>query len=180
MTNEKVAVKPTKMFQVIGPLEVGTDKSARRIEKSHAKAFWETHPKAHDVQRRIGCYVFAIRAAKGVRPVYVGRTWKSFAQEAFGLHQRDYYNAELANIVKGTPVMFFVIYPSGKGKPNRRMIRDLEEFLIQVAVTKNSNLRNVQNRKEKKWGIQGVIRSGKGKTSKTSTDFKKALSIHTA
>jgi hypothetical protein len=129
--------------------------------------------------RSSGLLRFWNSAAKGVRPVYVGKTLRSFEGEVFGYHQRDYYNAEVAEIKKGTPVMFFVAYPKGKGAPDRKMIGDVEEFLIQVAVAKNSNLRNVQNRGEKKWGIRGVIRSGQGKSAGSSVSFKRAVGINT-
>jgi len=166
------------MFEVLGPFEIipSRNKVARRIEKD-CSGFWQAHPKANAARNRIGCYVFAIRAAKGYRPVYVGKTWNGFAKEIFGSHQRDYYNAELASIAKGTPVFFFVTHPAGRGKPNKRMIRDIEEFLIQVAVAKNPNVRNVIGRSEKKWGITGVIRSGQGKAKKSATEFKKTMGM---
>jgi hypothetical protein len=173
-------VKPTKMFDVLGPfaIEPTKAKSARRIEKDQ-KAFWEAHPEASNIAGRIGCYVFGIQAGRGIRPVYIGKTTKSFVGEVFGSHQRDYYNAELASITRGKPVMFFVLYPKGKGKPNSKMIKDVEEFLTQVAVARNPNLRNIQNIGEKKWGISGVIRPGKGKPTDISRSFKKALGIRT-
>ena len=174
-------VKPTKMFEVFGPYDIEPTlaKSARWIEKDQDK-FWAMQSGPGQLRRRIGCYVFAIRASKGVRPVYVGKTWKAFEDEIFGSHQLYYYNAELADISKGTPVMFFVAYPQGKGITNRKMIRDVEEFLIQVAVAKNPDLRNVHNIGEKKWGIRGVIRRGKGKATESSTKFKNALGLHTS
>jgi hypothetical protein len=170
-------VKPTKMFKVVGPFLVKPikGKAARRIEKDQS-AFWD-HQSTRNVRDRVGCYAFGIRAGKGIRPVYVGKTLRSFGEEVFGSHQRDYYNAELANIRRGTPVLFFIVYPKGKGKVNQKMIRDVEEFLIQIAVAKNSNLRNVQGVGEKKWGISGVLRSGKGKTPSSSASLKGALGI---
>jgi hypothetical protein len=172
-------IKPTKMFKIIGPFRIKPRKlkNGRRIEKNQCEDFWREHAKAQAIRNRIGCYVFGIRASKGVRPVYVGKTWNSFDKEIFGSHQRDYYNAELAAIRKGMPVIFFIVYPQARGVPNKEMIRDVEQFLIQIAVAKNPNLRNVQSRGEKKWGIGGVIRSGAGKTSSTSLEFKKALGI---
>jgi hypothetical protein len=177
---KKSDVKPTKMFKVLGPFKIKPKKtnSTRRIEKEQ-DVFWDSHPKANQIRGHVGCYVFGIQAAKGIRPVYVGKTLRSFEAEIFGYHQRDYYNAELAEIKKGTPVMFFVTYPKGKGAPDRKMIGDVEEFLIQVAVARNSNLRNVQNRGEKKWGIRGVIRSGQGKSARSSVSFKRTVGIHT-
>jgi len=57
------------------------------------------------------------------------------------------------------------------------MIADLENFLIQVAVSKNPGLRNVRGVREKKWGIQGILRSGPGLATKASQEFKAAMDI---
>lgn len=170
-------VKPVKMFEISGPYVIKAVKAKNtRLLDMDQSAFWN-HGPAH-LRKKIGCYVFGIRASKGIRPVYVGKTWRAFEKEAFGPYQINQYNAELAEIAKGAPVMFFVEYPAGKGATNKKMIRDIEQFLIQVAVAKNPNLRNVQNSGPKKWGITGILRTGKGTSSKSSQKFKKALSIH--
>ena len=82
------------------------------------------------------------------------------------------------DIVSGTPVMFFVVHPDGRGIPNSKMIGDMEDFLIQVAVAKNPSLRNIRGVAQKAWGIQGVLRAGKGSTTKSSSQFKKAMGLH--
>ncbi len=73
--------------------------------------------------------------------------------------------------------MVFVVYLQTKGVANRRMTKDVEEFLIQTAVANNSNLRNVPGMGKKRLGIRGVIRSGKGRASSTNLQFRKALGI---
>ncbi len=73
--------------------------------------------------------------------------------------------------------MFFVIPRTRRGKPNARIIKDLETFLIQVASAKNPELSNIQERKEARWGISGVIRGGKGKPGKAARDFKRSVGI---
>ena len=76
------------------------------------------------------------------------------------------------------PVMFFVVHPDGRGNPSSKMIGDMEDFLIQVAVAKNPCLRNIRGVAQKAWGIQGVLRAGKGSTTKSSGLFKKAMGLH--
>jgi hypothetical protein len=165
-----------KIFQLHGPFDV----PLKQAKKHHyipldCPKFWEqdaTHVKGK------GCYIFGFRAAKGFRPVYVGRTKKGFRKEVFTPHKiSQHYAPALADTVKGTPVVFFVVAPSGRGRPNNKMIKDLETFLIQVGVAKNPNLSNIQNRQEAKWGIKGVIRGGKGKTSAGARKFKKMMGI---
>ncbi len=171
--------KPLKMFEVCGPFAICTTKgkAARYIAKNDADSFWNTNAAVQELSQRVGCYIFAIRASKGFRPVYVGKTVKGFEKEIFQLHKLQKYNEELHEIVKGTPVMFFVVHPEGKGIPNSKMIGDLEDFLIQVAVAKNPGLRNIRGIIEKRWGIRGVLRSGQGGSNQASWDFKTAMGL---
>jgi hypothetical protein len=83
----------------------------------------------------------------------------------------------LAMYEKGTPVMFFVSYPTKKGVPNKSEIRDLEDFLIQVGRAVNPALRNIIGVQQPKWGIKGVIRGGKGKASKAAKDFSRVFKL---
>jgi hypothetical protein len=172
--------KPVKMFDVYGPFPVTRikGKKGQRISRDQRFLFWDEHTEAENLRERVGCYVFAIRAAKGIRPVYVGKTIKSFEKEIFQDHKILKYNEELMDIVSGTPVMFFVVHPDGRGIPNSKMIGDMEDFLIQVAVAKNPSLRNIRGVAQKAWGIQGVLRAGKGSTTKSSSQFKKAMGLH--
>ena len=54
---------------------------------------------------------------------------------------------------------------------------DLEDYLIQTAVSKNPDLLNVKGTELEKWGIGGVIRGGKGKRSSSATELVKALGL---
>jgi hypothetical protein len=58
-----------------------------------------------------GCYVFGIRAGKGFTPAYAGKATKKFKNEVFGHHKLAKYQRYLADVAKGTPVLFFVISP---------------------------------------------------------------------
>jgi hypothetical protein len=125
----------------------------------------------------IGCYLFAMRAGKGCRPVYVGKTSRSFQQECFASHKiACHYNPALAEKC-GTPVLFFIVPRPRRGKANGKVIKDLETFLIQVASAKNPDLSNVRERKEARWGISGVLRGGKGMPGKAARAFRAAVGI---
>ena len=115
------------MFEVFGPFNVPEEKGrgGRGIGANSGSAFWKKHLDASALRSRIGCYVFAISAGGGYRPVYVGRTKKSFEQEVFQYHKRDKYNSELRNVERGKPVMFFIVHPEGRGIPNIKMINDI-------------------------------------------------------
>jgi len=55
-----------------------------------------------------GCYIFAFRAGRGTKPVYVGKATKSFRQEIFTHHKLSLYHSALADQKRGAPVIFFV------------------------------------------------------------------------
>ena len=165
-----------KLFAVHGPFDIlPAQGKYHSYIPTNCPGFWKNHSEYRNAK---GCYVFGFRASKGFRPVYVGKTKESFGAEAFTSHKiAQHYAPALADTGRGTPVMFFVTAPTGKGAPPKAMIRDLETFLIQVGVAKNPDLSNIQNRQEARWGIKGVVRGGKGKTASSAKDFKRMMGI---
>lgn len=164
------------LFDAHGPLVIKPipGKSSGYIPVNYPE-FWDLHPA---LAAKTGCYVFAIRAGKGITPIYVGKTTRSFASECFADHKiASHYAPALARKGKGTLVMFLLVPRPRRGKPNIRLIKDLETFLIQVASAKNPELSNVQERKEAQWGISGVIRGGQGKPGKAAKALKLAVGI---
>lgn len=165
----------TTQFVVRGPFEVRTTKlnAGRTITTENVKVFWEEHP---DEAWLRGCYVFAMRAGRGLTPGYVGKATKTFKQEVFTPQKVMKYQQFLARYRRGAPVMFFIEAPKKRGLANGRHIAGLEAFLIQVAAAANSELLNVQGTKEADWSIQGVLRS-KGKPSKEARALKRTLNL---
>ena len=163
-------------FTVVGPLKIPLykGKGGRTITDENVDRFWEANKK---YRKRRGCYVFAIRAGKGLTPGYVGKATKKLKQEVFAHHKLTRYQQFLADYAKGTPVIFFVLAPVQKGKPNLVQIGQVEKYLIDLAVTANPDLLNEKGASPNKWGIKGVIRGGKGKTSHGTRDFRLMLGI---
>jgi hypothetical protein len=163
-------------FDAVGPVKIPVvpARNGSYIEAG-CRAFWQSNP---ELAKQKGCYVFAIRAAKGYKPIYVGKTVRSFESECFADHKiARHYNPALARKGRGTPVLFFLVPRMRRGKPNARVIKDLETFLVQVASAKNPELSNVQERKEARWGICGALRGGKGKPSLAARALKRAVGI---
>ena len=139
-------------FEVEGPFKVPMEPgNGTKMIAEDIAPFWSEFSR---IRNRKGCYVFALRAGQGFTPLYVGKTTKTFEGECFADHKLKHYNYALRKYNKGTPVMFFVVYPTKKGKPNASEISDLEEFLIQVGRTVNPDLRNIKGAKEPSWGIK--------------------------
>ena len=70
-------------FEIKGPLSVPTydGEAAKIVGSDSLSAFWDSS----GVAEPRGCYLFAVRASKGIRPVCVGRATKNFKQEVFTL-----------------------------------------------------------------------------------------------
>jgi len=163
-------------YQVQGPFVVPTynGKAAKIIDSEKLDDFWK---RCGDVARRRGCYIFAIRAGKGITPIYVGKTARSFLREAFAVHKLEKYQRCLADYRKGTPLLFFLAAPSAKGATNQKVIGELEDFLIQTAISRNPRLLNVKGTKREEWSIAGVVRSGVGKPSQAAKALKRTLGL---
>jgi hypothetical protein len=166
----KFIVKVTGPFSV--PFYVG--KGGRTITDDDVKEFWRQNRK---YENRKGCYVFAIRAGKGYTPGYVGKATKRLGREVFEYHKLTRYQQFLVDYGKGTPVLFFLVAQEKKGKPNHSQISKIEKYLIDLAITANPNLLNQKSTKPPKWGIQGVIRGGKGKVTAVTRVFRRMLRI---
>jgi hypothetical protein len=165
-------------FDIRGPFSVPLDQNVKgKWIKAHCPEFW-SEPRTEDLAERRGCYVFAIRAGKGFRPIYVGKATKSYRQECFSHHKiACHYGPALSNSTRGTPVLFLIVIKQAKGKLNKNAIARVESFLIQNAMKKNPELSNIKGKKEEHWSIEGVIRSGKGNVSTAAKTFKRAVGL---
>jgi hypothetical protein len=163
-------------FTVQGPFDVPAYKlaAARHISAIEGKQFWGSYP---DMAKECGCYIFALRAAKGYRPIYIGKATKSFYQEVFTVHKLNKYNEGLISQKRGTPVLFFVSLNKTKGKVNASAIDEVESFLIQSGIMANENLLNSRKTKVESWSIGGIVRSGSGARSQSAKDLCQCLKL---
>jgi hypothetical protein len=164
------------VFNVHGPCTVPTyvGKAAKTITDENVREFWRANG---DLASARGCYVFGIRAGKGLTVAYVGKATKTFKQEALSPLKLTRYLQVLADYQKGTPVLFFLVAPTRKGKPNNSHVGELENFLIQTGVAANPDLMNIQGTKEADWGIAGILRGGKGKPSAAAKKFRTLMKM---
>ncbi len=165
-------------FSVSGPYKVPTYRGngGRTITDENVRQFWDKH-EVFGASR--GCYVFGIRAGRGLTPGYVGKATKSFRQETFAHHKLTRYQQFLIEYKRGTPVIFFVVAPKKKGVPNGKRIVQLESFLLfrLFHVAANHDLLNIRGTKAERWSIVGVIRSSQGKPSASAQLFKQIMKI---
>lgn len=127
----------------------------------------------------IGCYIFSVRAGRGMLPWYVGLAEKqSFRKECFTSHKLVHYNNVLAN-QKGTPMMTFVskytpgdklLNPTGN---EHRDIRFLERMLISNCLQRNPCVSNARDTKLlREMVVPGLLNTPKGMSYSSVSDFR--------
>jgi len=163
-------------FSVKGPFEIPfyTGVRGRLIRRAEGIEFFARNA---SIRAQIGCYVFGMKAGRGITPVYAGKATKSFHKECFTSTKLNKYNQCLIDYARGTPIMFFVMLPIRRGPKNVKHISELERFLIQTGMAANPDLLNVQGTRSAEWGITGVLRSGQGKPSKSALGFRNMMKL---
>jgi hypothetical protein len=162
-------------FVLHGPFKLDFEKRPGGRTLNFAD-FWSDDSDAAYLAGERGCYVFAIRN-RGLKPIYVGKATKTFKQETFNQANKHKYQSGFSEYAKGTPLMYFVVHPTQKGKTNSKQIGQVEDFLIQAGVAKNPDIQNVKGTARPDWSIKGVVRSSAGKRSATEDEFAKLFDI---
>jgi hypothetical protein len=175
-------------YEIFGPFTIPR-KSNGLIDRgpNALRAFWDDLVAEDDgsLPEACGCYVFAIRAAKGIVPWYVGLTEKrTFRSECIGSHQAGYYNDVLATKRKARPMLYLLAKrtPTGRlarpSKNKRADIHFLETFLIGHALNRNPRLSNQRKTKFlKRMHVPGILNSGTGSPGKAARSLKTALGV---
>ena len=167
-----------KQFKVYGPYEIPIEKKARGFKfKEDRSGFWEKikADAGIKVSEKKGCYVFGMRSGGGITPLYVGRTTRqTLEKEAFADGKIKRYYGVMLDYAKGKPVMFFVVQESGW---SMSLVEKLEKYLIDVGSTKNPDIQNDKGTKKPVWGIDGVLRSKKGKVPTAAKKFKQTMGL---
>lgn len=143
------------------------------VRAEEGGAFFKSHP---SLKAKTGCYIFAMRSGGGIKPGYVGKATKSFGQECFTPHKLGKCNEILCEYERGSLVIFLFESPPGKKAPTYQ-IDLLENFLIQSALSVNEYLLNIKKTKQETWSIRGLIRSSRGKPSKSAMSAGSMLGL---
>lgn len=175
-------------YEIFGPF--GIPRTCNGLVDRSAEAqrkFWSEVESSdgNELPDACGCYVFAVRAAKGIVPWYVGLTEKrTFRKECLGSHQVSNYNDVLAGKEKASPLLYLVAKQTPKGrnrKPSKNIQQDiqfLEFYLMGHALNKNRRLLNQKKTKFlKSICVPGLLNTGKGPRSKSATSLRNALGL---
>lgn len=158
-------------YRVFGPFELARTTDARgnkilELDKETQNRFWERvkDESGFDLNEACGCYIFAHRAAKGLKPWYVGQSKGPFSGEVFTADKFQKYTSALNKLKKATPVMFFIasFTPSDRLRKTipEKEAGFIEDILIGYAIRKNDELINIQKTKfYRELCIPGILNS---------------------
>ena len=143
-------------FDIEGPFELPrTDSGLIDSSTESKREYWEgIEESCPGLPDACGCYVFSVRASRGSLPWYVGKAEKrTFRKESLDYHKLDHFNTVISER-KGKPELFFlpqVTATTGKYSKSKssesRAIRELESWLIGMALNRNEKLRNIAGTK---------------------------------
>lgn len=155
-------------------------------DKNSLNEFWTDLDQLLDdgISSSIGCYIFSIRAGKGVLPWYVGMAEKqSFRKECFTSHKINHYNNAIAGR-RGTPELTLIpkftkggklVNPTGN---DHRDIQQLEAMLIGNCLTRNRNLLNLRDTKLlREMIVPGLLNSPAGSPGASVREFKILIGV---
>ena len=144
------------------------------ITKNDIARFWD---ELGDLADECGCYVFGIRAGRGIMPGYVGKAARRFRQEVFTSHKLVKYQTYMARTRKGTPVLFFAVAQRARGRINETAISHCELELINLAWRTNPDLENERGLKGPSFVIPHVTEPVRGKPSAAAKSFCAMLDL---
>lgn len=171
LVSEPMVADDQFSFLVEGPFDVpfNEEPGGRSIDVSTGRAVFQD-PEARILKSSKGCYVFGIRGSRGlITPWYIGKTARrDFESECFTNDKLFKYSRALMKAGRGKPVLFFVVHPRARGKPNATAIEQLETFLIQLGVAANAELLNKTKREGRWWSIRGFEGNGRANAAAKS------------
>lgn len=151
------------------------ERAGRRLDAKKAKDIFAKHPKYTKAK---GCYVFGLRAARGYKPIYVGKTTdQTLGRESLSDGTVRKINMALLKTRKATLVVAFVIPETQPGACPQKAIGEIESVLIQYAYQKNPQIENENGICRCGWYIDGVLNRGQGKPPAHSREFRRLVGI---
>jgi hypothetical protein len=161
------------------PVPMERQKSGGRgIDVDAIKRMMEDDENLADLLNSNGVYVFSVKAGRGRKPWYVGKSEKStFLKEALNPRNLVLLNS-LVNNRRGTLELTLITQAKARGKPNLSQISEIEYLLIGHAAERNHGLlNNHYSNQGDKFTLKNIYNSGAGKRSKREQAFKDLMGL---
>ena len=174
-------------YENVGPFELPVDEHGDFLigdSEAPRRFFVDTDAEVPGLSKACGCYVFAMRSARGTTPWYVGKAERTvFGTECFNAQNRNtYFNHTRKR--KGTPLLFLIARmtptrqfskPYAKGTPD---VDFLELLLIGAAATRNPDLLDVKRTQlYKKLKVPGFFNAMEPPFSPSTEALRRTLGL---
>ncbi|MDE0440870.1 MAG: hypothetical protein OXL38_01995 [Gammaproteobacteria bacterium] len=119
------------------------------LEARRVREFWaDVEDGTTSLSEGRGCYIFAIKAGRGITPWYVGVSTTGFKRECFQPPKQVIYQKAYNEVRRGKPVLILVARVTEGGRLSRRMLDGreagfVETTLMHRAWSRNPKLKNV-------------------------------------
>ena len=141
-------------YDTYGPFEVPRTQAANGqrtldLEARRRGEFWQqVEDDAPGLSAGRGCYIFALKAGRGITPWYVGVSTTGFVNECFQPQKQVIYQSAYNEVRKGKPVLVLVARMTeggrlSKGRLGSREAGFVERTLMHRAWSRNPKLKNV-------------------------------------
>ena len=169
-------------YEPFGPFKM--PRSGSLVNKHEFRQFWsDIEQQSPRLSGAVGCYIFAIRAGRGAKPWYVGKTEKgNFKGETWSPHKLNIYSDALNVRKRGTPLLYLIAKRTTVGryaKPRKGgigEIRALENLLIGICLLRNRKLLNAKQTKHLKGiVVPGYMNEQPGARSVSATSLARLL-----
>ena len=176
-------------YETFGPFEVPKSKAPNGqrtlvLQARRIRNFWmEVDSRVVGLSEARGCYIFAIRAGKGITPWYVGQSTTGFKNECFQPQKREAYQNAYNEVRKGTPVLVLVARLTTGGMLSKAILGEqeanfVETQLILRAWSANRRLKNVSGLGlARRLKVPGMLNSGPGAPSDGAQLLRRTLGI---
>lgn len=177
-------------YEVFGAFKVprrktGVGNRVLILDPNTLREFWaEIDEDEPDLSQAQGCYLFGIRASRGIRPWYVGQTRRTFKDECFAPGKCIIYQGVYGEVARGTPILLLIArltprgdaFYTGRGRPKEFAF--LEKMLIGLALRQNSNLSNKKDtRFLREIIVPGVVNNSPGPVPDAAQALQLALGL---
>lgn len=173
------------LFKVVGPFELKRFR-AKKLFTSETRTALKEAIKAADpsLLSAHGCYVVAVKAARGWTPLYAGQACRTTIwSEATNPHNFEKYSDHMGDRDRGRPFLFLLPWITNTYRNRKRPTKDsmpeldyLEDWLIEKALRRNPDLIN-SHRTKLVQGLEvlGVLNPRRGEATNSSRELKRVL-----